>query len=186
MLSVIILMVVKVLILWKVSYGDDTYIVDNIGDKVIEIIEGGYDIIKSSVSYTLPAYVEELQLTGNAHLNATGNTENNRLVGNHGNNRLDGKSGADIMIGMGGNDTYIVDSHQDKVIEKPNQGTDTVIASVSYTLPANVENLELSGKSNISATGNELNNTLKGNAGNNRLIGYEGNDTLIEEKEMTS
>ncbi|OAQ14248.1 hcalcium-binding protein [Bibersteinia trehalosi Y31] len=160
-------------------YGDDTYIVDNIGDKVIEIIEGGYDIIKSSVSYTLPAYVEELQLTGNAHLNATGNTENNRLVGNHGNNRLDGKSGADIMIGMGGNDTYIVDSHQDKVIEKPNQGTDTVIASVSYTLPANVENLELSGKSNISATGNELNNTLKGNAGNNRLIGYEGNDTLI-------
>ncbi|MEE3732363.1 S8 family serine peptidase [Mannheimia haemolytica] len=160
------------------EFGDDTYIVDNVGDKVLEIKDGGYDIVKSSVSYALSNYVEEIQLMGNASINATGNSENNRLVGNSGNNRLDGKAGFDTMIGGLGNDTYIVDSHLDKVIEKTNQGIDTVISSVSYTLPENVENVELVSKSHISATGNDTNNTLKGNSGNNRLIGYGGNDSL--------
>ncbi|MFY1027393.1 S8 family serine peptidase [Actinobacillus seminis] len=160
------------------EFGDDTYIVDNTGDKVIEIKDGGYDIVKSSVSYTLSAHTEELQLSGLASINAVGNSENNRLVGNSGNNRLDGKAGFDTMIGGAGNDTYIVDDHLDKVIEKENQGTDTVISSVSYTLSEHVENLQLNGNKAISGTGNERNNSLKGNGANNRLIGYGGNDTL--------
>ncbi|MFY1027804.1 S8 family serine peptidase [Actinobacillus seminis] len=158
--------------------GDDVYSVDNVGDKVIEAKNEGYDTVKSSVSYTLPNHVEELQLTKNASINGTGNAENNRLVGNSGNNRLDGKAGFDTMIGKAGNDTYIVDSHLDKVIEKPGEGHDTVISSVSYTLPENVEHLALSGNHPISGTGNDKNNTIKGNAADNRLIGYEGNDTL--------
>ncbi|MDO4698420.1 MAG: S8 family serine peptidase [Pasteurellaceae bacterium] len=160
------------------EFGDDTYMVDNTGDRVIEIRDGGYDVVKSSVSYTLPDYVEELQLIGRSSINATGNSENNRLLGNSGNNRLDGKAGFDTMIGYAGNDTYVVDSHLDKVIEKENQGTDTVISSVSYTLPENVEHLELIGTAAISATGNAAHNSLQGNAGNNRLMGYEGDDTL--------
>ncbi|OOS06576.1 hcalcium-binding protein [[Haemophilus] felis] len=160
------------------EFGDDTYIVDNAGDKVIEIKDGGYDIVKSSVSYTLSEHTEELQLTGSSSISAVGNNENNRLVGNSGNNTLDGKAGFDTMIGGAGNDTYIVDDHLDKVIEKENQGTDTVISSVSYTLPEYVENLQLSGDNSISATGNDSNNILQGNAANNRLIGYGGNDTL--------
>lgn len=160
------------------EFGDDTYIVDNVGDKVLEIKDGGYDLVKSSVSYTLSNYVEEIQLMGNVAINAIGNSENNRLVGNSGNNRLDGKAGFDTMIGGLGNDTYIVDSHLDKVIEKVNQGTDTVISSVSYTLPENVEHVELIGNAHVSATGNDVNNSLTGNSGNNRLIGYGGNDSL--------
>lgn len=160
------------------EFGDDVYIVDNTGDKVVEVNEGGYDLIKSSVSYTLSNHIEELQLTGTSAINATGNSENNRLVGNSGNNRLDGKTGFDTMIGHAGNDTYMVDSHLDKVVEKSGQGTDSIMSTVSYTLPENVEHLELIGKNHISATGNSSSNNLKGNAGNNRLIGYDGNDIL--------
>lgn len=160
------------------EFGDDIYIVDNVDDKILEVQNGGYDLVKSSVSYTLSNYVEEIQLMGNVAINAIGNSENNRLVGNSGNNRLDGKAGFDTMIGGLGNDTYIVDSHLDKVIEKVNQGTDTVISSVSYTLPENVEHVELIGNAHVSATGNDVNNSLTGNSGNNRLIGYGGNDSL--------
>lgn len=162
--------------------GDDTYVVDNVEDKVIEANESGYDLVKSYISYRLSDHVEELQLLGTANINGTGNRANNRILGNAGNNHLNGGAGDDILIGGKGDDHYFVDSGLDDVIEKPNEGIDTVVSSVSYTLPANVEKLALSGIVPISATGNELNNVLIGNDANNRLIGYEGNDALRGKK----
>ena len=44
--------------------GHDNYYVDNINDKVIERWGEGVDTIYSSVSYTIPTYVEHLTLTG--------------------------------------------------------------------------------------------------------------------------
>jgi len=59
------------------------------------------------------------------------------------------------------------------------EGIDTVLSSVSYTLPTAVENLTLtSGAGNINGTGNALDNVIIGNEGNNILSGLGGTDTL--------
>jgi len=158
--------------------GDDTYIIDNAGDVVTELLSEGTDLVQSSLTYTLGANVENLTLTGSSDINGTGNTLSNTITGNIGNNILDGGVGADTLIGGSGNDTYFVDNIGDVVTEALNEGTDRVFTSISYSLAANVENLILSGSSSINGTGNTLANTIVGNAGNNILDGGAGDDTL--------
>jgi Ca2+-binding RTX toxin-like protein len=160
--------------------GDDTYLVDNGGDVVAEHAgEGTSDVIQSSVSYTLSANIENLILVGSGAINATGNAANNMLTGTSGNNVLDGGAGADALLGFGGDDTYIVDSASDVVTESVDEGADTVQASVSYTLSADVENLTLTGSGAINATGNAANNVLIGNASDNMLDGGAGADSVV-------
>ena len=158
--------------------GNDTYIVNNSGDIVIENLGEGIDAVFASVSYALSDNVENLTLTGTADLNGTGNALDNVITGNSGNNVLDGGAGADILLGGAGNDTYIVDNINDKVIENANEGTELVFSSVSYALSDNVENLTLTGSSDINGTGNMLDNVITGNVGNNVLDGGAGADTM--------
>ena len=108
----------------------------------------------------------------------TGSTAANVLMGLAGNDTLNGGAGADTLIGGAGNDTYVVDNTGDVVTENANEGIDTVQASVTYTLAANVENLTLNGNGNINGTGNTLDNVIVGNGGNNILAGLAGADTL--------
>jgi|GEM_PF-1511077 len=186
--------------------GDDTYIVANAGTQVTEQAGEGVDLVKSNVSFTLGSNLENLTLTGMAHTSATGNELANVLTGNSASNVLDGQDGNDSLYGGDGNDTliggagndvlsggaganlleggtgddtYLVDSRDDAIVEAAGEGTDTVVASVSYALDANVENITLTGTGNLSATGNALNNVLQGNAGDNVLDGGAGVDTLI-------
>jgi hypothetical protein len=114
--------------------------------------------------------------SGNDTIN--GGEGNDQLKGNEGSDRLDGGSGDDILIGGSGSDIYLVDSVKDSVIETGDTGFDTVIATVSWTLSNEVEDLLLQGGA-IAGTGNSLSNGITGNAFSNNLTGNGGNDILI-------
>lgn len=156
--------------------GDDTYWVDNALDVVVENSGEGTDTVNASVSYTLGANVENLVLTGFA-MSGTGNDSANVITGTSGNDTLDGGAGADTLIGGAGNDTYRVDNADDVITESAGGGTDTVIASASYTLGDNVENLTLA-IGGLTGTGNALNNTITGAAGADTIDGGAGNDFM--------
>jgi Ca2+-binding RTX toxin-like protein len=118
-------------------------------------------------------------LTGSAYGDTlTGSTAANLLVGLAGDDSLNGGDGADTMVGGTGNDSYVVDNPGDVVMENPGEGADTVSASVTYVLGANVEDLTLTGTGAINGTGNGDANLIIGNAGNNVLAGLGGADTL--------
>ena len=167
------------------SLGNDTFVVDNVGDTIgQEDASSGIDTVLSSITYTLGANLENLTLTGSSNLNGTGNGANNVIAGNTGDNVLDGQAGADTMLGGAGNDTYVVDNAGDVVTENPGEGTDLVLTSVGYTLPANVENLSKTSGSPgfFNEFGNALDNVMSsvpGNGGFVILQGLDGNDTLF-------
>src|SRR5262245_3030922 len=79
--------------------GDDLYIVDNVGDVVVELANEGNDTVEASVNYTLSANVENLILTGAGDLSGTGNDLANLIVGDEGDNLLSGGAGDDIIYG---------------------------------------------------------------------------------------
>jgi Ca2+-binding RTX toxin-like protein len=175
--------------------GNDIYYINAIGDTITEksFLEdsfGGIDTAFISLNNdTLDGNVENLTLIGTA-VKGTGNSLDNRLIGNSlannlialdGNDFLEGLGGNDTLVGGNGNDTYIINNTGVTITETTGQGTDLVISSITYTLPAsaNVENLQLSGVANINGTGNSLDNNIAGNSGNNVLSGSIGNDTLI-------
>ncbi|WP_018141152.1 calcium-binding protein [Thioalkalivibrio sp. ALJ7] len=158
--------------------GDDTYVVRSDDDVVIEQPGEGHDTIRSSVTYTLPDNVEDLILTGSADIDGTGNELDNYIQGNNGDNVLNGVAGANVMAGGRGDNTYILNSEEDVVIEKPNQGTDTVISPFDYTLPDNVENLTLVGEARV-GRGNDEDNIIIGTERPSHLYGVSGNNVLI-------
>ena len=180
--------------------GTDVFIVDNAGDVVVENAnEGDNDLVFASVNYTLSTNVEHLALNAEVTtaIDGTGNELNNDLSGNDAQNTLRGLAGNDTLRGRGGNDTldgglgtdqlagelgndiYVISDALDVITEATNAGIDTVQASISFTLGANLENLTLTGTANINGTGNEANNLLIGNTGVNTLDGAAGNDILF-------
>ncbi len=107
-----------------------------------------------------------------------GTAADDTLYGGSGNDTIDGKAGADTMHGRAGNDLYHVDNRGDRVAELAGEGRDTVIAGVGFTLPADVEELQLGGSGRIGAAGNDLANVVGGNSGYNVIKGGGGDDTL--------
>jgi len=170
--------------------GNDTYFVDNIGDVVTETGAGENDTVKAFVSWTLGENVENLVLLNEWDLNeqdspgdswdlhGTGNALDNAITGNSSDNVLDGGAGADTLSGGYGNDTYVVDTVNDQVLENYAEGTDSVFASASFKLQAEIENLTLTGSGAINGTGNLLANQITGNAAANVLTGGAGVDTM--------
>src|SRR4029453_1155434 len=79
------------------------------------------------------------------------------------------------LEGRGGDDYYYVYNTLDDVVEAASAGSDTVVASVNYTLRANVEVLNMLG-SGLTGTGTGGADTLMSTGGPNTLIGLGGDD----------
>ncbi|RZJ43387.1 MAG: matrixin family metalloprotease, partial [Brevundimonas sp.] len=104
--------------------GNDTYYVDNLGDRVIESAGQGTDRVYSTVSFVLGANIEKLTLKGVEWVNATGNELNNTMSGNEGRNKIIGGLGADTMAGKAGSDTFIWTSTADSTVAAADTITD--------------------------------------------------------------
>src|ERR1051326_484022 len=88
------------------SSGADTFIVTDSSDVVSG--KGGVDTVESSVSYTLPAGIDNLFHLGSAHATATGNSGSNIIIGNAGKDVIAGGGGNDILKAGSGADTFVV------------------------------------------------------------------------------
>lgn len=91
---------------YKGGMGDDTYLIDNVDQQVIELKGQGIDTVESYISYTLPAYVENLKLLSQG-TTGIGNELANRIMGSDGDDVLNGKGGNDWLFGGAGNDTFV-------------------------------------------------------------------------------
>ena len=112
-----------------------------------------------------------------------GNTASDTIFGGAGNDTLyaGDDTAADTLLGGSGNDVYWVNGPEDVITEVAGEGVDQVVAKVSWTLGANLENLtlqEVGAASNGFANGNDLANIIEGNTGNNEIHGNGGNDRL--------
>ncbi len=160
--------------------GSDIYYMVSAGDTLIENPDEGTDTVYSTISYTLPANIENLTLTG-VNVDGNGNNLDNILTGSIGINKLSGGAGDDsyfintgkFVTPFGG----VVNAPMDIITEATNAGFDTAFSPMTYTLPANMERLVLTGNDNINGAGNNLDNVIQGNLAANILSGSTGNDS---------
>jgi Ca2+-binding RTX toxin-like protein len=106
--------------------------------------------------------------------------ENARLSGVGGNDTLTGGAGRDTLDGGGGNDVFVMSDVLDLIIEAAGGGADTIMTSVSMTMPDHVETLQIaSGISGITITGGAGNDMLIGNGLANTFVGGAGDDVIL-------
>lgn len=161
-----------------IALGNDSVIfhVDNIGDRVIASATGQHtDEVISSISYTLPDYVENLTLVGNKAIYGTGNELDNIIDGSE-------SSAANIFYGGQGDDTYIL-GEGDVAIENENEGIDRVIikggTGLYHLAGTNIEHVRIENSAgDYDVYGSDANNILEGNSFSNHLYGGAGNDLL--------
>ncbi len=106
----------------------------------------------------------------------------------NGNDTLIATSAGERLAGGSGDDRYWINDASTVILEAASAGNDTVLSSLaSYTLPDNVDNLQLSTNADLNmaqvahadGTGNDLNNRITGNAQSNILRGMGGDDFLV-------
>lgn len=74
--------------------------------------------------------------------NIHGDRDSDRIYGEAGNDSLyGGVDYRDVLYGGPGNDVYYVFDYRDVVVELAGEGVDTVLTTVNYTLPSQVEDL---------------------------------------------
>jgi len=91
--------------------------------------------------------------------------------------RLSGLGGNDTLTG---DDVFVMSDTLDLIIETAGGGADTIITSVSMTMPDHVETLQIAaGISGITITGGAGNDMLIGNGLSNNFNGGAGDDVIL-------
>lgn len=83
------------------------------------------------------------------------------------------------LTGSAAGDLYRVGNGGTVIVEAPGGGVDTVTASRSYVLPANVENLVGGRGAGLVLTGNDGDNRLSGGGGGTVFVGAGGDDLIL-------
>ncbi|MFI0845497.1 calcium-binding protein [Mesorhizobium sp. IMUNJ 23232] len=126
--------------------GNDTYLVFNSGDIIIEASnQGAADHVKTTVDFILGngVYVENLTTTGYLRaIDLTGNEIAQKIVGNNEVNSIDGQGGSDTIDGKGGSDTLQGGTGSDYFTFSSWLGASNVDTVVDYDVPADTIQLE--------------------------------------------
>jgi Ca2+-binding RTX toxin-like protein len=176
------------------GFGNDTYVVDNVKDKVIETSNsavgalllpgdadgpalagaaGVIDTVISAVNYSIATlqFVENLTLDSSA-ARATGNALANKLNGNDGNNILNGGAGNDTLDGKVGSDRLIGGTGNDTLVWGAG---DTIDGGAGKDKLKVSENLDLVSLANAALKGIE---TIDMNGGGNNTLTLNQQDLL--------
>ena len=180
------------------SVGNDLYLVDNVGDVVVEDAGSDVDgVVSTLASYHLVDNVENLMLSGPAK-SGQGNSLDNAIVGTNGANVLSGEAGNDTIEGRGGNDILGGGTGADQLdggagIDTANYSTASVGLTVSMETATDntgdavgdvfigIENLTGSAF-NDRLVGDSQANVLDGGGGADILEGGAGGDTYIVDR----
>ncbi len=102
--------------------GDDTYVVWDHTNTVVEEADAGIDTISTygvhGYSLSSAPNVENLTLLGGEASSSRGNGLANIITGNSASNLIDGGGAGDVLIGGGGRDTFVV---------RPGDGSDIIM-----------------------------------------------------------
>lgn len=102
--------------LMKGGAGDDTYLLDNAGDRILEFGSGGVDTALIGASrYVLDAQVENATITTSSGATVVGNASANWIIGGSGADYIEGGGGFDLLTGGGGADTFVFHGLSDAV-----------------------------------------------------------------------
>lgn len=128
----------------------------------------------TSDNFQLPA---TLPVGGTIMSWISGKASSRMVYGTAANDKLSAVNSDDTLVGGNGDDTYVIGSANQKIVENPGGGIDSVEAWTSYTLTADVENLTLM-MGGLAGVGNQLANRMVGSSGDDVLDGAGGNDWL--------
>ena len=189
--------------------GDDVYVVEQLGDQVVEAAGAGNDTVFVAVNgWSAPDNLEIIRLAGSAGTVA-GSGGPEQIVANPGvvsfidggggddvlwgggplAHRLSGGAGDDIirgqdspatMIGGIGNDQYVIGSLGAVIIENPGEGIDTAYVAVNgWTNFLNVEIVRLSAPGVVLLYGSEGNEDLVANQAAASRLDGNGGDDTL-------
>jgi Ca2+-binding RTX toxin-like protein len=163
--------------------GSDTFVVDSLGDRILDAPGTGTETVRAFLSWELQAGLDHLTLLGNA-VSGIGNGFNNYIRGNDFANRLEGRGGDDTLLGddpeiyastfAPGSSAYArlisyedVSRYLDDIIDLQNSSAE----------PFGAPN-RLPGQGNDTIFGGEGNDLILGMFGDDGLYGETGNDQL--------